>query len=165
MSLRCVEMLLFPSVKLSSFCLFSYTFRLRSSFINIFFRARPPEPLFPSAATIKPPLRRIICPAFSASVWAFVLSSGQPAGGAALPTHPQGKPEPRCLVNIILGGFPTGRKRFYNSRRLFPTYRKWAARLAGVGDKSLRWQGTPDTSMVRPFERSRWAADASRACS
>ncbi len=32
------------------------------------------------------PLHRIICPAFSASVWAFVLSSECPRGGAALLT-------------------------------------------------------------------------------
>jgi hypothetical protein len=46
MSFNCVEMSLFISVKASSFCLFSYTFRLRSSFINIFFSCPLPTPLF-----------------------------------------------------------------------------------------------------------------------
>ena len=47
--------------------------------------------------------------------------------------------------------FPAGRKRFYNSGPQFPTGRKWAARLAGEADKTARWPGTPDTSMVRPL--------------
>ena len=128
MSLRCVEMSLFSSVKLSQFCLFSYTFRLRSSFINIFFsQCSLPPRLCPSVATMGLPLRRIICPAFSASVWAFVLSSGRPGGGAALPTRPhppKGKPEPRCLVNRNPGGFPTRRKKVYKWTALFPAGRK-----------------------------------------
>jgi hypothetical protein len=100
--------------------LFSYTSRLRSPFI--FLRARSPG-TFRLRDTMEPPLRRIICPAFSVSVWAFVPSSERPGGGATLPTA-QGKPEPRCVVNRNLSGFPTGRKIFYKLSALFPTGRK-----------------------------------------
>jgi hypothetical protein len=54
--------------------------------INFFFP--PPARLFPPAATQEPPLRRMIRPAFSASVWAFVISSGRPGEGAAFRTPP-----------------------------------------------------------------------------
>jgi hypothetical protein len=54
--------------------------------INFFFP--PPARLFPPAATLEPPLRRMIRPAFSASVWAFVISSGRPGEGAAFRTPP-----------------------------------------------------------------------------
>lgn len=42
----------------------------------------------PSARTLEPSLRRMICPVFSASVWALVLSSRSPGGGAAFPPLP-----------------------------------------------------------------------------
>ena len=127
MLFRCVEMSLFSSGKLSSFCLFSYTFRLPTSFTNIFFfSTRSRRDFSPSAATMEPRLRRMICPLFSASVWAFVLSSGRPGEGVAFrpPPSPQAKHEPRCLVNRILSCFPTGRKQFYKLTSLFPTGRK-----------------------------------------
>jgi hypothetical protein len=48
MAFRCVEMSLFSSDKLSSLPLFSYTFRLPTSFINIFFSVFAPlTPFFP----------------------------------------------------------------------------------------------------------------------
>ena len=153
MSLRCAETSLLSSVKLLCFCLFSYTFRLRSSFINIFFHGSPPGATFPPPPRPWPPLRRMIGPAFPRRSGHSSFPPGHPVGVPRSPplAYPQAKPEPRCLVNIILGHFPTGRKWFYNSHRLFPTRRKWAERLASDGDKSSRWQGTPDTSMVRLF--------------
>jgi len=48
--------------------------------INFFFPA-PPATFAPSAATMEPLLRRMICPAFSASVWAIVLSHRRPGQG------------------------------------------------------------------------------------
>src|SRR5271157_129232 len=56
--------------------------------INFFFPARPPRHFFPAAATMQPPRRGMICPAFSASGWAFVISSGRPGEGAAFRTPP-----------------------------------------------------------------------------
>ena len=47
MSLSCVELPLFFSGNMSCFCLFSYTFRLRSSFYNIFFSGLAPHATFP----------------------------------------------------------------------------------------------------------------------
>ena len=47
LAFRCVEMSPFSADKLSSFCLFSYTFRLPTSFINIFFSVFVPTPFFP----------------------------------------------------------------------------------------------------------------------
>ncbi len=134
--------------------MFSYTFRLRSSFINIFFpRLAPLRNFSPSTATMEPPLRRMIFPAFPRRSGHSSFPPGDATGVSRShpsPT-PQAKPVPRCLVNIILGRFPTGRKRFYNSRLLFPTLRKGAARLGSNGDKSSRWQGTPDATVVRRF--------------
>jgi hypothetical protein len=51
-----------------------------------------------------------------------------PTDGAHLPFKTS--PMARYVVNRKIGQFPTGRKRFYNSRPQFPTGRKWAARLA-----------------------------------
>src|SRR5271157_986914 len=53
--------------------------------INFFFlfRGSPPRHFFPAAATTEPSRPRMICPVFSASVWAFVLSSRRPGAGAA----------------------------------------------------------------------------------
>ncbi len=150
MSLRCVEMSLFLSGKLSFFLLFSYTFRLRSSFINIFFSVLAPHATFPlrrdDGNSLAPDnlscIFRVglgIRPFLPATPW-----------GCRAPHPSKASSKTRYVVNRILAEFPAGRKRFYNSRRLLPTRRKWAARLASDGDKSSRWQGTSDTSMVRP---------------
>jgi len=136
MSFRCVEMSLFLSGKLASFCLFSYTFRLPTSFINIFFSMPAPGASFSPPPRRWPPLRRMICPKFSASVWAFVLSSGRPGKGAAL-RSPQTKPEPRYLVKRIPCRFPTGRKKFYTCLRFFLPVGKPELR---VSDIQLSWR-------------------------
>jgi hypothetical protein len=116
MSLRYVEMSLYLSDNLSYFRLFSYTFRLRSSFINIFFSGLAPH------ATL--PLRRHhgTSPAPDNLSSVFRVGPGirpfPPADPVGMPRPPplptlQGKPEPRCLVKRYLGHFPTSRKRSY----------------------------------------------------
>jgi hypothetical protein len=93
MSFRCVEMSLFISVTVSSFCLFSYTFRLRSSFINIFFSVRAPNAsILPPPRPWNVPLLWMICSVSFASVWAFVLSPGYPVGA------PRSAPVPSMLA-------------------------------------------------------------------
>ena len=88
MSFNCVEMSLLISVTVSSSCLFSYTFRLRSSFINIFFS------VFPAHATF--PLRRHgrTSPMPDNLSGVFRVGVGirpfprRPSGGAAFRTRP-----------------------------------------------------------------------------
>ncbi len=152
MSLRCVEMSLFLSGKLSLFRLFSYTFRLRSSFINIFFfSVRSPRdfPLRHHHHGTSPTPDNLSC-TFRLGLGIRPFLRVTPWGRRA-PPSPKASKKARYVVNRILAEFPTGRKGFYNSRRKFPARRKGAARLASAGDRSSRWQGTPDASMVRPY--------------
>jgi len=44
--------------------------------------------------------------------------------------------------------FPTGRKKFYNSRPQFPAGRKGVVRLSGEDDKTSRSPAAPDTTVV-----------------
>ncbi len=125
MSLRCVEMAPFFSVKLSSFCLFSYTFRLRSSFINIFFsQCSLPPRLCPSVATMEPPpasegLSCVFCAGLGIRPFLRVTPSGRRA-----PHSSKASSRTRYVVNRNPGGFPTGRKTFYKWTTLFPAGRK-----------------------------------------
>ena len=94
---------------------------------NLFlFCARPPR-LFSSPSTMGPPLHRIICRAFSASVRAFVNLLRATVGGCPVPRRSlpsQAKPEPRGVVNRNLAQFPAGRKLFYKMGSPFPAGRK-----------------------------------------
>ena len=74
------------------------------------------------------------------------------ANGACLRATPsKASIKARYVVNRKMTGFPTGRKRFYNSRPKFPTGRKGGLRLAGEDDKTSRRPETPDTTAVRAF--------------
>ena len=97
--------------------LFVFIEILASLVINFFFP--PPRAPFPPAATLEPPLRRMIRPAFSASVWAFVIS---PPGdrGRAPPSAPSLPSRltmsPGCLSREFCAVFPAGRKNRTNWR-------------------------------------------------
>jgi len=123
MSLRCVEMSPFLSGKLSFVRLFSYTFRLRSSFINIFFSGLAPGATFPLRRHdgTSPTSDNLSC-VFRVGLGIRPFLRVTRWGCRAL--HPQAKPEPRFLVNRNLGHFPTGRKKFYKWSALFPPGRK-----------------------------------------
>src|SRR5208283_2263689 len=104
----------FLADNLSSFCLFSYIYWLRSSFINIFFSALAPRATFPLPFDDWTSPYRMICRAFSALFRAFVDVLRATLWGCPVPLQSQPspiKPEPRCLVNGILAQFPMGRKR------------------------------------------------------
>ena len=134
MSFNCVEMSLFISVNVSSFCLFSYTFQLRSSIINIFFFVPVPNAtLLPPPRPWNLPLRWMICSVFFASAWAFVLSPRRPGGGAAFrarPSHTSLIQSPPALSTEFLPYFvPVGRNLTKCLSDLLP----------GDGDRHVSW--------------------------
>ena len=66
---------------------------------------------------MQPPVLRVNCPAFSASVWAFVISSGRPGEGVAFPPLPSRLTmSPGCLSREFCAVFPAGRKNRTNWR-------------------------------------------------
>jgi hypothetical protein len=125
-----------------------FCFHTHSGFVRYlltsFFLGLARRTTFASPSTLGPPLRRTICRAFPAFVWAFIHVLGASVWDGPVP-HPslpsQANPEPRCLVNRILAKFPTGRKRFYNPRRQFPTGRKFG--LADFRFSTPRWHSRP----------------------
>ncbi len=109
---------------------FSYTFQLRSLFINIFFSGLVPHATFPLHRHdgISPTSDNLSCvfrvglgirPFLPVTRWAC---------RAPHPSPPKGKPEARSHVNRNLGGFPAGRKKSY----------PWTAFFLPVGKPELR---------------------------
>ncbi len=112
----------------------------------------------------------MICPAFSASVWAFVLSSGPPGGAAALPTGPSKPPrlgqspafcqENYCLISYrqekILPmdrTFPTGRKPGVAGRR---SLTPWAS--SHPGPRRGKGVETPEAKRRSALQTGRYTS-------
>ena len=119
LSFRCVEMSPFSSGKLSAFCLFSYTFRLPTSFINIFFSVSPPRHFPSSTATMEPPPCGLICPAILRAGLGIHLFLRATWRGGRVPSSSYPNPSPGVLsIEISALFLPVG-KNFTNSFHFF----------------------------------------------
>jgi hypothetical protein len=82
-------------------------------FLTSFFLFSPLTRLFPSSATMGPPVCRIICPAFPAPVWAFVISLPRDLAGLAHSSPPLDYTRAQVYCQDNSCPFDTGGKRFY----------------------------------------------------